>query len=91
LWILNNILLFYKEIIGRDGAEIVAKKLVAELAKPFVVEGKIIRVTCSVSVAMLGKESNPEEIIKKADTAMYLSKNNGKNRYTFFTEVGSVE
>jgi diguanylate cyclase (GGDEF)-like protein/PAS domain S-box-containing protein len=87
----DEFVVLIKSNSGRDGAEIVAKKLVAELAKPFVVEGKIIRVTCSVGVAMLGNESNPEEIIKKADTAMYLSKNNGKNRYTFFTEVGSVE
>jgi diguanylate cyclase (GGDEF)-like protein len=71
---------------GTDGAEAVAKKLVSEIAKPTVIEGSAIRITCSVGVAMFGNENNPEDIIRKADEAMYESKKKGKNTYTFFAK-----
>jgi diguanylate cyclase (GGDEF)-like protein len=74
---------------GIDGAQIVAKKLMSEIAKPILIEGKAIRITCSIGVAMFELGDGSEDTIKKADTAMYESKRKGKNTITLFTGIST--
>jgi diguanylate cyclase (GGDEF)-like protein/PAS domain S-box-containing protein len=74
---------------GVEGAQTVAKKLVSEIARPIVIEGKAIRITCSIGIAMFEAGDSSEDTIKKADTAMYESKRKGKNTFTLFTGICS--
>jgi diguanylate cyclase (GGDEF)-like protein len=43
------------------------------------------KVTVSIGVAgiMGGEDISPEELVKKADDALYLSKRNGRNRVSY--------
>lgn len=43
-------------------------------------------VTASVGVAEFNNEDAPEVVLKRADRALYLSKNNGRNRCTGFND-----
>lgn len=53
----------------------------------FVYEGRHMHVTISGGVSVYDKDSNPvretKELVEQADKALYVSKNNGRNRITF--------
>ncbi len=65
-------------------AEKVAERIRAEIARmPFAIgrEGKTVEVTISVGVSALLKGSDTvEDLIKRADVALYEAKNSGRNR-----------
>ena len=65
-------------------AEKVAERIRAEIARlPFAIgrEGKTAEVTISVGVSALLKGSDTvEDLIKRADVALYEAKNSGRNR-----------
>jgi diguanylate cyclase (GGDEF)-like protein len=47
-------------------------------------EGDEIKVTCSIGIAKLQKTDTLETVIKKADEALFVAKNSGRNRVKFF-------
>ncbi|MEO7425341.1 MAG: sensor domain-containing diguanylate cyclase [Fibrobacteria bacterium] len=51
-------------------------------------DGKILRVTVSIGSATFSVDAaNKQELIDNADKAMYSSKQNGRNRVSYFSEV----
>lgn len=87
------------DIIGRYGGEEFILLLpnvnkekainVAEKIRSNVEEAKILgdkrKVTISIGIAMSGHEAlNSEEIIERADQALYKAKNEGKNKYVLW-------
>ncbi|MCK7479032.1 MAG: GGDEF domain-containing protein [Candidatus Moduliflexus flocculans] len=53
----------------------------------FKYEDIIVRVTISIGIASLTPSvKNEQDIINRADTALYVAKNNGKNRVEFYFE-----
>jgi len=67
-----------------DGAALLAEKLRRRICSHAF--GKTGRLTCSFGVAQWEPGINEDEIIGHADTAMYLSKNTGKNRVCVFAK-----
>lgn len=64
---------------------IVASKISDALNQPFSLEGHEIHTTTSIGISLYPLDAeSPEELIKKADIAMYLSKARGKNTYRFY-------
>ena len=69
-------------IEGREDAELIAKKAVEALSKPFNLQNESIRVSASIGIALFPDNGkNAEELIKKADGAMYSIKKGGKNGF----------
>jgi diguanylate cyclase (GGDEF)-like protein/PAS domain S-box-containing protein len=70
-----------------DDATQLAWRLANTLRAPFRVDGQIVRVTASLGIAF---SSNPqedtEELVRKADAAMYIAKQRGSNRVAIFGE-----
>ncbi len=63
----------------------VARKLLAAIEAPLHAEGRPISVTPSIGIAMFpGDGATPAELIKHADTAMYLAKARGRATLQFF-------
>ncbi len=63
---------------GTDVEE-VAQKLLAAIEVPLIAEGRPISVTPSVGIAMFPDDGDsPHELVKHADTAMYLAKSRGR-------------
>ncbi len=55
--------------------------------KPVVILGQECRVTASIGVCIHPEESQDEQsVMKHADMAMYLAKEEGKNNYQFYTQ-----
>ena len=73
---------------GRDGVRLVAERLVRQLGgKKLGVNGKTLRLSISVGGAVFPDHAKtPEELMQKADEALYESKRGGKNRAALYGE-----
>jgi diguanylate cyclase (GGDEF)-like protein/PAS domain S-box-containing protein len=61
--------------------------LISELALPFEVNGHNLYITASIGVTLYpqnDQQTEPDQLIRQADHAMYHAKRAGKNRYEFF-------
>ncbi len=77
----------------QDGAERVAEALRASLADyDFAFEGKSVEIGCSLGVALYGSEiASAEDLLARADMAMRLAKQSGRNRVHLFREADKGE
>lgn len=67
-------------------AEVVAKRIINIINLPFVIDGKNVQIGCSVGAAVWSSEvSDPNETLRLANEALYISKRSGKNQITFET------
>ncbi|MGH8322925.1 MAG: diguanylate cyclase domain-containing protein, partial [Steroidobacteraceae bacterium] len=63
-----------------------AEHVLASLSAPFVVSGQTLRVTGSVGLSVCPRDAcDVESLIKYADTALYLAKEQGRNTFRFFS------
>jgi diguanylate cyclase (GGDEF)-like protein/PAS domain S-box-containing protein len=68
----------------RDALEVVCNRLRALVASTFIKQnGATISVTASIGATMAKPGDSFESILKRADTLLYASKQNGRNRCTF--------
>ena len=64
----------------------VADKLLARFSEPFLAAEITCHVGCSIGIAIAPDDSsNADELIKKADTAMYMAKDTGRQRYCIYS------
>jgi diguanylate cyclase (GGDEF)-like protein len=71
-----------------DAAQIsaVARNILSAVMRPVVILGQECRVTASIGVCTHPEEGQDDHsIMKHADMAMYLAKEEGKNNYQFYT------
>jgi len=67
-----------------NGKEIVAQKILDSIRAPFVFYEQNCNVGVSIGIAVYPDSgNNSEELVKVADTAMYVAKDSGKNCYRF--------
>jgi diguanylate cyclase (GGDEF)-like protein/PAS domain S-box-containing protein len=60
-------------------------RTLATLARPFLIEGKEIRISGSLGVALYPSDDvDAETLLRHADLAMYEAKQGGRNRYALF-------
>lgn len=68
-------------------ASTVAQKLLSSLSEPIQFREQSMSIQCSIGIATFPRDtSDAEELIKKADTAMYHAKERGGNVFDFYTE-----
>ena len=74
------------------GAEIVAKKIQEALRAPFTLGNYEVSVTASIGITSYPADAtDPELLIKYADTAMYRAKQKGRDTFCTFTPRMNVE
>ncbi|MGE5467635.1 MAG: diguanylate cyclase domain-containing protein [Ignavibacteria bacterium] len=80
------------EIAQVQDAALVAGKMVNALDEPVVVAGQDVRVTTSIGIAVypIDGTDDVQELMKKADRAMYAAKAQGRNCYCFYGEVANA-
>jgi len=65
----------------------VADKVLAAVAKPFTLAGQELRITASIGISVYPDDGDDEQtLMKRADTAMYHAKSEGKNNFQFYSE-----
>ena len=69
---------------GEDAAK-VARKILAEISKPILGDRSELSVTTSIGISLFPSDATDvEDLIKKADIAMYRAKGEGKDNYQFY-------
>jgi diguanylate cyclase (GGDEF)-like protein/PAS domain S-box-containing protein len=63
-----------------------AERIQQSLRLPFMIEGHEVVSSASIGIILGNDVIDPEDLLRRADMAMYQSKANGKARYTFFDE-----
>jgi diguanylate cyclase (GGDEF)-like protein len=77
---------------GQDGAEVVARNIREALSTPFLLGHYETAVTASIGVTSYPEDAtDPEILIKYADSAMYRAKQAGRDTYFVFTPQMNVE
>ncbi len=66
-------------------ATALATRLVEELSEPYEVEGHQVVIGASIGITVApGDGTDPDQLMKKADMALYRAKQNGRGAYSFF-------
>jgi diguanylate cyclase (GGDEF)-like protein len=90
----DEFLVLAAEVDSVAHATQLAWRLANTLRAPFSVAGELVRVTASVGIAFSSDpREEPEELVRKADAAMYVAKQRGSNRVAVFgqaTEQGAA-
>ncbi len=74
-------------IKNRDDVIAIAKRIIANIAKPFQLANGIGNISASIGISFYPNDANtPVSLLKNADIAMYKAKENGKNRFDFYKE-----
>jgi diguanylate cyclase (GGDEF)-like protein len=69
-----------------------ARQLIKALSRPFEVDGHTIYVGASVGIAIYPQDgTDGAELLKKADSAMYRAKENGRNRFAYYEDSMNLE
>ncbi len=75
-------------ISSKEAVSTIAAKIIAVLAIPVVLDTGQAKIGASVGISLFPEDSDDkEEILKKADSAMYLAKSQGKNNYLFYQDT----
>lgn len=73
------------QLQDRSEAAALAEQIMNQLQRPFELDGHVFNVSCSIGIALYPQDGdNPEDLLKRADTALYTVKSRGKNGYDFF-------
>jgi diguanylate cyclase (GGDEF)-like protein/PAS domain S-box-containing protein len=76
---------------GRDVVQL-AWRLAAALRAPFTINGVALAVSASFGVCYSrDRDESPEDVVRKADAAMYTAKQRGRNRVVVFGETEGAD
>jgi diguanylate cyclase (GGDEF)-like protein/PAS domain S-box-containing protein len=82
----DEFLILVPGLHSAEDAGPVAEHVLASMSAPFIVSGQTLRVTGSVGLAICPRDATEvENLIKYADTALYLAKDQGRNTFRFFS------
>ncbi len=75
---------------SREQARLVAERIRSAIARmTFEADGKLLTTTVSIGIAGFPEcVDDPSRVLDRADEALYLSKENGRNRVTLYAEQG---
>ncbi|MDD8059983.1 EAL domain-containing protein [Shewanella metallivivens] len=69
-----------------EASSVLAAKLVEAMHEPFILAGQKFSVSISVGISVFPNDAkDAEELMRHADVAMYRAKQEGRNRFSFFS------
>jgi diguanylate cyclase (GGDEF)-like protein len=64
-----------------------AEKIQQVMAQPIHIDGHTLYITCSIGISIFPQDdTEPENLVKYADAAMYRAKEEGRNNYQFYSK-----
>lgn len=74
------------ELLDPGNVERIAQDILKKLAEPFHLKHEVAYVSASIGITLYPNDGEGiDTLLKNADQAMYASKNQGRNRYNYFT------
>ncbi|MES9845257.1 MAG: EAL domain-containing protein [Candidatus Sedimenticola sp. 6PFRAG5] len=65
----------------------IAETLIAKFRDAYKVDGRVLVLTASIGISIYPSDGkNPSELLRNADSAMYYSKDQGRNTYSYYTD-----
>jgi len=81
----DEFVMILKNILTPEDASAIAMFILHSISQPFAIKHIEINCTCSIGIAMAPRDGTDlDTLIKKADIAMYQSKDSGRNSFRFF-------
>ncbi|NDP47970.1 MAG: EAL domain-containing protein [Sulfuriferula multivorans] len=75
------------ELHEHISVERVAANILQKLAEPYHLGDEVIHVTGSIGITLYPRDAaDTEGLLKNADQALYVAKNMGRNRFSYFTQ-----
>jgi diguanylate cyclase (GGDEF)-like protein/PAS domain S-box-containing protein len=88
----DEFILVLDNIDSAENSVFVANKILFALSEPFDLKGQPGRVGGSIGISIFPDDSeNPVQLVKQADEAMYLAKQDGKNTSRFYRDVSTEQ
>ncbi len=88
----DEFIILLPNINSDDIARLVGKKLVDTIKQPFFVDGNELFLTGSIGISMFPEDGETaDQLIKNADTAMYYTKEQGKNSFNCYNNDMSIK
>jgi diguanylate cyclase (GGDEF)-like protein/PAS domain S-box-containing protein len=85
----DEFVVLLEHVEGADVPVRVAKRIIEELRDPFVLEGREVYTRASIGIAIgEARTKDPGDLLRNADTAMYLAKDEGSGYKVFDTAMG---
>jgi diguanylate cyclase (GGDEF)-like protein/PAS domain S-box-containing protein len=82
----DEFVILLEELETDAAAEDIAKRILSAMLVPIQIQGQECRVTASIGIAHFPKDAvDSETLMKHADMAMYLAKDEGKNNYQAYS------
>ncbi|MGH9302280.1 MAG: putative bifunctional diguanylate cyclase/phosphodiesterase, partial [Acidimicrobiales bacterium] len=78
--------ILFEDIDEESQVLTVAERILAELQRPFELDGSPVFVTASIGVVSADGSASSTGMLRDADTAMYLAKEAGRNRVEVFND-----
>ena len=83
----DEFVVLLEEVVTPEDAAHVARRIAASLQVPFDLDGSEVTMTTSVGIVISHSPGEaPDELMRKADIAMYRAKNNGKAQFYLWSE-----
>ena len=88
----DEFILLLNTISCDQDAALVARRILATLAKPFLLDGQEVHAGASVGIAIHPSDGQDvDTLLRNADTAMYGAKKLGKNNFQFYSSAMNAE
>ncbi|WP_400162033.1 EAL and GGDEF domain-containing protein [Brevibacillus sp. TJ4] len=76
------------QLANEQEAANVAEQIISRMQQPFSILGQELNLSCSIGISLFPKDGDQaEDLLKRADTALYTVKARGRSGYDFFDET----
>jgi diguanylate cyclase (GGDEF)-like protein/PAS domain S-box-containing protein len=84
----DEFLILLQDVTDTASIAVSAEKIRAAICTPFDIQDHVVHIGVSIGISIFPDDgADQHALIKHADAAMYEAKNNGRDRFQFFTEV----
>jgi diguanylate cyclase (GGDEF)-like protein len=82
----DEFLILLPEVEQPKDASLVAEKIIALMGESLLCLGHELKITTSIGIAVYSAHDSgdAQELMRRADTAMYQAKHSGRNQYKFY-------